>query len=49
MNCYFFEAIDFLHFITAKSYNLILISNDRDLDRLESSYYEFENMQIGER
>ncbi len=38
------EAIDFLHFITAKYYNLILISNDRDLDRLESSYREFENM-----
>ena len=35
------EAIDFLHFITAKYYNLILISNDRDLDRLEGSYREF--------
>lgn len=43
------EAIDFLHFITAKYYDLILISNDRDLDRLEESYGEFKNMQVGER
>jgi len=39
------EAIDFLHFITAKYYHLILISNDRDLDRLESSYGEFYTSQ----
>ena len=35
------EAIDFLHFITAKYYNLILISNDRDLDKLEEQYIKF--------
>jgi predicted nucleic acid-binding protein len=42
------EAIDFLHFITAKYYDLILISNDRDLDRLECSYGEFQAMEVGE-
>ena len=43
------EAIDFLHFITAKYYNLILISNDRDLDRLESSYRDFEEIQVKDK
>ena len=35
------EAIDFLHFITAKYYNLILISNDKDFEKLEQKYNEF--------
>ena len=29
------EAIDFLHFITSKYYNLVLISNDKDMEKLE--------------
>lgn len=32
------EAIDFLHFITAKYYNLKIISNDKDLEKLEEVY-----------
>jgi len=32
------EAIDYLHFITAKYYNLILISFDQDMERLEEKY-----------
>ena len=35
------EAIDFLHFITAKYYNLIMVSNDRDLAKLEEAYVKF--------
>ena len=35
------EAIDFLHFITAKYYNLTMISNDRDLEKLENIYSKF--------
>jgi len=35
------EAIDFLHFITAKYYNLKIISNDRDMSKLEDVYSEF--------
>jgi len=35
------EAIDFLHFMTAKYYNLKIISNDKDLEKLESVYEEF--------
>ena len=35
------EAIDFLHFITAKYYDLEMISNDRDLEKLEESYVKF--------
>ena len=35
------EAIDFLHFITAKYYNLIVITNDKDFDKLEIMYKEF--------
>ena len=35
------EAIDFLHFITAKYYNLIIVSNDRDLEKLEETYQGF--------
>ncbi|MEA2028698.1 MAG: PIN domain-containing protein, partial [Campylobacterota bacterium] len=37
------EAIDFLHFITAKYYNLTLITNDKDFDKLETSYSEYKN------
>jgi len=36
------EAIDFLHFITAKYYNLKIISNDKDLEKLEKNYNKFE-------
>jgi len=35
------EAIDLLHFITAKYYNLELISYDKDFERLENIYQEF--------
>ena len=35
------EAIDFLHFITAKYYNLKIISNDGDMLKLESAYIKF--------
>ena len=35
------EAIDFLHFITAKYYKLKIVSNDRDLEKLEDAYIEF--------
>jgi len=34
--------IDFLHFITAKYYNLKIISNDKDLEKLEKNYNKFE-------
>ena len=35
------EAIDFLHFITAKYYDLIIVSNDRDMSKLEGTYSKF--------
>ena len=35
------EAIDFLHFITAKYYDLKMISNDGDLEKLENAYVKF--------
>jgi len=35
------EAIDFLHFMTAKYYNLELVSNDKDMAKLENKYLEF--------
>jgi len=35
------EAIDFLHFITAKYYELEMVSNDKDLAKLESVYNDF--------
>jgi predicted nucleic acid-binding protein len=38
------EAIDFLHFVTAKYYSLIIVSNDRDLDKLENVYEEFKKL-----
>jgi predicted nucleic acid-binding protein len=36
------EAIDFLHFITAKHYELILITNDKDFEGLETKYSDYE-------
>ena len=39
------EAIDFLHFITAKYYNLKIISNDKDLDKLETRYEQYKNLK----
>ena len=35
------EAIDIVHFITAKYYNLTIVSNDTDFDKLEEAYVEF--------
>jgi len=35
------EAIDFLHFITAKYYNLIMVLNDGDMPKLEDAYVKF--------
>ncbi len=35
------EAIDFLHFMTAKYYTLKIISNDRDMPKLEDGYEKF--------
>jgi len=35
------EAIDFLHFITAKYYKLEIVSNDKDLGKLENAYLEY--------
>ena len=35
------EAIDFLHFMTAKYYNLKIISNDGDMPKLEDAYIKF--------
>ncbi len=40
------EAIDFLHFITAKYYELALISNDRDFEKLDTVYPEFKGEDI---
>jgi predicted nucleic acid-binding protein len=37
------EAIDFIHFITAKYYYLEIISNDKDLDKLEEIYQPFKD------
>ncbi|MFU8788411.1 MAG: PIN domain-containing protein [Methylobacter sp.] len=31
-------AIDFLHFLTAKHYALVLLSNDKDMDKLADAY-----------
>ncbi len=38
------EAIDYLHFITAKYYGLQIISIDRDMSALEDKYQEFTQM-----
>jgi len=35
------EIIDYLHFLTAKNYNLILVSDDKDMKLLEAKYQEF--------
>lgn len=35
------EAIDFLHFITAKHYNLEIITYDGGFEKLEDAYLEF--------
>ena len=35
------EAIDFLHFMTAKYYNLVMVSNDGDMPKLEDAYVKF--------
>ena len=35
------EAIDFLHFMTAKYYKLEMVSNDKDLEKLEEQYDKF--------
>jgi len=35
------EAIDYLHFITAKHYEMEIISDDGDMAKLESKYDEF--------
>ncbi len=35
------EAIDFIHFITAKYYGLEIVSFDGDMGRLEEKYQEF--------
>lgn len=37
-NC---EAIDFLHFMTAKYYDLTMVTNDKDFAKLETAYIEF--------
>jgi len=38
------EAIDFLHFMTAKYYGLEMISNDKDLGKLENAYLEYKEL-----
>jgi len=35
------EVIDYLHFITAKHYDLKMVSRDGDMGRLEEAYLEF--------
>ena len=35
------EAIDFLHFITAKYYELEMVSNDADMPKLEEQYIKY--------
>jgi len=35
------EAIDFIHFITAKHYGLEIVTNDKDFAKLEEKYNEF--------
>ena len=35
------EAIDYIHFITAKHYNLEIVSFDGDMAKLEAKYQEF--------
>lgn len=40
------EAIDILHFMTAKYYNLELITYDGDFEKLETIYQEFLEAQV---
>ena len=35
------EAIDFIHFITAKHYGLEIVTNDKDFAKLEEQYSKF--------
>jgi len=35
------EAIDYLHFMTSKYYNLIMVSNDKDMNELEEQYVKY--------
>lgn len=35
------EAVDFLHFITAKHYELEMVSNDGDMPKLEEQYLKY--------
>ena len=35
------EAIDFIHFITAKHYGLEIVTNDKDFAKLEEQYAKF--------
>lgn len=35
------EAIDYIHFVTAKYYNLEIISYDKDMKTLEEQYHKF--------
>ncbi len=39
------EAIDFLHFVTAKYYELTLLSNDKDMEKLETVYLSWKESQ----
>lgn len=39
------EAIDFLHFVTAKYYELQLLSNDKDMEKLEIMYLTWKESQ----
>jgi predicted nucleic acid-binding protein len=38
------EAIDYLHFITAKTYDMEIISHDGDMTTLEAKYSEFKSV-----
>lgn len=41
------EAIDYIHFITAKYYSLEIVSFDGDMNRLEEKYQEFLGVHNG--
>lgn len=38
------NAIDFLHFMTAKHYELTIVSNDKDFEKLETAYLDFKSV-----
>jgi predicted nucleic acid-binding protein len=40
------ELIDMIHFVTAKENNLILLSRDGDMDKLEKCYTEFKMQNV---